>query len=125
MIKIKNFVYLILSYNIVFCLNSGAPYNHLGCWKDQHPNRALPTIEGNSEVKSILTGHYKRRFDALGKCMRAAKKLGFNVFAVQDGGQCFAGKDAKVTAMRYGKSNECDAKTGKGGPLANDLYELN
>ena len=37
----------------------GKPYNHLGCYKDKYPNRAIPTLEGNNEVKNILTGHYK------------------------------------------------------------------
>ena len=95
----------------------------MGCYKDRYPDRAIPTLEGNAEVKNILTGHYKRRVNALGKCMNAAKHIGATVFALQDGGQCFASKKAKVAALRYGKTIGC-GKDGKGGALASDVYEI-
>ena len=96
----------------------------MGCFIDKHPARALPTLEGNANVKDILTGHYKRRDDAINKCMKAAKKLNFNVFAIQDGGQCFSSANAKVAGLKYGKSPNCDKKSGKGGPMANAVYEI-
>jgi len=105
---------------------TGKPYNHLGCFRDRLLNgkRALPTLEGNANVAAILTGqHYKRRDNALGKCMNAAKHLNYDVFAVQDGGQCFAAKNARIAATKYGKSTLCNSD-GKGGPMANDVYEI-
>ena len=43
------------------------------------------------------------------------------IFALQNGGQCFA-DDNLYGYQRYGKSTSC--KKGKGGPSANDVYEI-
>ena len=57
------------------------------------------------------------------KCYRAALWLGFDTFAVQDGGQCFSAKNAAITYNQYGKSTKCYG--GTGGPMANDVYRIN
>ena len=106
----------------IFTFNQGA-YKELGCFADKHPARAIPTLEENDKVKSVLTPHYKRRDYAIEKCYGAAKFLKFNAFAVQDGGQCFASKNTKAEALKYGKSTNCK-DDGKGGPLASAVYEI-
>lgn len=98
------------------------PYKPLGCFRDGNP-RSLDLLEGNDKVKLILEDHYKRRRDAINKCYKAAKSLGYKIFAVQDGGACVSSKQSPVTYNKYGKSYEC-AKDGKGGPMANSVYEI-
>ena len=51
--------------------------------------------------------------------MVAAISFGYDVFAVQDGGQCFSGANAG-TAYKTEKSRDCDGL--KGGPMANDVF---
>ena len=96
------------------------PWAHLGCFKDSIP-RALNSLEGTNP--GVLDDHYKRRTDAIGKCYVAAVKVGYNVFAVQDGGQCFISKTADVTYNKYGSSSDCGSDK-KGGPMANDVYKI-
>lgn len=91
------------------------PYKSLGCWKDGIP-RALTLVDGE-----ILDGHYKTRESPIKKCHVAAYQKGFQVFAIQDGGQCF-GSLVNSTYRKYGKSNNCNAM--KGGAMANDVYEV-
>ena len=69
-----------------------------------------------------LDGHYKTRQDAVDKCFKAALKMKFEVFAVQDGGQCFSSADARSKYKQAGNSDKC--KIMKGGPMANDVYEI-
>ena len=76
----------------------------MGCWKDTW-DRAIPILEG----KSLLLGEldYKARSNALMKCAEVAKSFGLRIFAVQNGGQCFGGKDAERTFMKYGVADSC------------------
>ena len=84
--------------------------------------RAIPTLEGNNKVSSIIDGHYKRRSREIEKCYQATLSLGYDTFAVQDGGQCFSSANAASTFNRYGKSTNCYG--GTGGPMANDVYRI-
>ena len=68
--------------------------------------------------------NYHSREDAIQKCYQAAKSLGYHVFAVQDGGWCASSATAKSNYKKYGVSTACNAD-GKGGPWANDVYEIN
>ena len=51
-----------------------------------------------------------------------ARKRGYKVFAVQNGGECFLRPRTKITYNKYGRSTKC--RGGKGGPWANDVYKL-
>ncbi|XP_077978220.1 uncharacterized protein LOC144433736 [Glandiceps talaboti] len=93
--------------------------NDLGCWEDKR-DRAVPTLEGEDDG---LDGNYRRREDAVLKCAEAARKRGFKVFAVQNGGWCASSGDAGDTYKKYGSSNDCK-KDGEGGPWANQVYEI-
>jgi len=101
-------------------------YTRLGCWKDEvnttTGERALPSLEGESELNRTLDGYYTRRQDAVEKCFRAALQKNFEVFAVQDGGQCFSSADAGSKYKQFGFSDKCTSM--KGGPMANDVYQI-
>ena len=85
----------------------------------------MQSLEGNSNVSSILNGHYKRRENAVKKCYQAALSLGFRVFAVQDGGQCFRSTTylPPYSYKTNGPSTAC-LKDGAGGPMANEVYKM-
>ena len=70
-----------------------------------------------------LDGEYKKRKNAIEKCLQAAVAKGFKWFGVQDGGQCFSSKDAGTRYTKYGKADNC--KDGKGGAWANNVYLIN
>ena len=98
-------------------------YRSLGCWADTKDwkdpaKRALMVMEG---LDPLLAGSYQERKQPISKCAEVAKRLGFRVFAIQNGGQCFGGAD-EVTYKTYGPSESC--ADGIGGPLANDVYKL-
>lgn len=103
--------------------NIGKPfftvYQTIGCFKDSS-SRAIPTIEGQD---SILDGHYTTRKDAINKCYQAAKKIGFQVFALQAGGWCASSATAYQTFDKYGKSSACKSN-GKGGTWVNQVYYI-
>ena len=50
-------------------------------------------------------------------------RVGYNMFAVQDGGQCFGSATAPQTFDKYGKSDACGAD-GEGGYWANQVYVM-
>jgi len=68
-----------------------------------------------------LDGSYSARKHAIEKCYQAAKKRGFHIFAVQNGGWCAASSSVAETFDKYGNSSACKSD-GKGGPLANQVY---
>ena len=72
----------------------------------------------------LFDEHYKRRPNPVQDCFQAALSKGFEVFAIQDGGQCFSSTSAKDTYNQYGASTNC-LGDGKGGPMANHVYEIN
>lgn len=98
---------------------SDSPYIHFGCWKDSIP-RALSSFEGTSPT---LDGNYKNRERAFQKCFELTKSLGYKIFGVQDGGQCFISTLPDDSYKTYGTSNEC-LSDGEGGPMANDIYKI-
>jgi len=61
--------------------------------------------------------------DPIAKCAVAALSRGYNMFAVQNGGQCFASATASLTFDKYGKSTAC-WNGGEGGPWANQVYVI-
>lgn len=98
-------------------------YRSLGCWADttdwRNPSkRAMMVMEG---LDPIVADNYHERKQPISKCADVAKRLGFRVFAVQNGGQCFGGSD-EDSYKTYGPSEKC--ADGVGGSLANDVYKL-
>ena len=97
------------------------PYTRMGCWADTSQRRAIPTLEGSDP---ILDNHYLHRKQARLKCLIAASKRGFTVFALQAGGWCASSATAQSTYKRYGTSSGC-LPDGKGGSFANHVYKIN
>ncbi|XP_039257688.2 uncharacterized protein LOC120334273 isoform X2 [Styela clava] len=109
--------------NGVFALNGWTPgfwFKRVGCYNDSKNKPALQKADGQY---TILKDNYKKRTKPIKKCARIAAKKGFKVFALQDGGMCFTGRNAHLNYKKYGKSKAC-LKGGKGGPLANQVYRL-
>jgi hypothetical protein len=82
-----------------------------GCWADA-PNRTIPFARGAN-----LT---------LEECQQVADANGDNVIGLQDGGQCFTGKDSNYKSQ--GKKNQYATVTScapLGGPWINHVYTIN
>ena len=94
-------------------------YQTVGCFKDTS-HHAIRTVEGTDP---ILDGPYETRKNAIVKCAVAAMRMGFRMFAVQNGGWCAASDTAPSTYYKYGTSSVCKSD-GKGGPLANQVYAI-
>ena len=93
-------------------------YNSLGCWKDSASKRVFKSLEGKS---SFLDGHYKSRTNAIEKCFQAALANDWEIFALQDGGQCFGSSNPSRNYKKHGKANT-GCSSGKGGALLNQVY---
>ena len=91
----------------------------IGCYKDT-PERAIPLLEA---ISPMLGGSYMQRAAAIRRCAKAAYDLQLDIFAVQNGGQCFGGPRAKVRFNKYGTSTQCPGN-GRGGPWANQVYRI-
>ena len=73
------------------------------------------------ETTPILDGSYGSCKNPIAKCAVAALRKGYNMFAVQNGGQCAASATAAQTFDKYGNSAACKAD-GEGGTWANQVY---
>ena len=106
---------------LVFAFHAsvGQANSTLGCFRDTG-SRAIPFLEGQDP---LLDGSYRSRQNPIHKCYLTALKRGYQVFAVQHGGQCFSGPTAHQTYNKYGPSDECKSD-GEGGPWANQVYNI-
>ena len=87
-------------------------YFSLGCWKDK----------SDRAIKGGLNGPRVDDSNSVHACFERAQSLGYTVFALQDGNQCFTSKDAGKTYNKYGTATNC--KNGKGGDWANAVYKI-
>ena len=94
-----------------------SPYEPLGCWDDRN-SRALTPIDADIAQEH---GPYKTRSDPIQNCFEEAKAGGYEFFAVQDGGYCFASSDPDAY-KKYGSSSLC--WDGKGGQMTNNVYRI-
>ena len=85
-----------------------ASYEYVGCFKDR-PDRALP-------IKLITASN------SLETCMEIAMNLGYTVFGIQNGNECWSGSNAQSTYNKYGPSTAC--RDGMGAPWTNDVYKI-
>ena len=86
-------------------------YEDLGCWNDKI-DRAVPHI-----LKSGI-----RPPHVILQCLRLAQENGYNLFALQNGIECFGGAE-NDTYDKYGKSDVCNS-VGTGGRWANQVYTI-
>ena len=82
------------------------PYTYIGCFKDTG-NRAIP------DPKNVVSG------DKAASCAKIAMSKGHNIFAVQNGNECFTGKDSEYD--KYGSAGGCQPD---GGPWTNQVYVM-
>jgi len=82
------------------------PYTYIGCFKDTG-NRAIP------DPKTVVNG------DKAAECAKIAMSKGHNIFGVQNGNECFTGKDPEYD--RYGPAQGCAQD---GGPWTNQVYVM-
>ena len=69
----------------------------------------MESLEGKH---SHLKQHdYRTRVNALVKCAEAADEQDLKLFALQNGGQCFGGKNDENTYRKHGPSAECQGST--------------
>ena len=64
----------------------------------------IPSLEGTN---NILDGSYGNRQNAVVKCALVARKNGFQMFAIRDGGLCGGSLTAIENFDIYGRSNDC------------------
>ena len=95
-------------------------YMSLGCFRDDREATVIPSLE--TVNATFLDGAYQTREMAIFKCALEAVKMGFKVFALQDGGACHSGPEAMTTYRMHGNSS-CPSH-GKGGPSVNEVYLL-
>ena len=70
-----------------------------------------------------MDGAYWSRKNPIAKCAQAARRAGYGMFAIQNGGWCAASATAVKTFNKYGKSEACRSD-GEGGPRANQVYVI-
>ena len=94
-------------------------HDTVGCYTDRE-NRAIRELEAKD---AILDGGYIDRENPIAKCAVATMRVGYSMFAVQNGGWCAASATASQTYDKYGTSTACK-NDGEGGPFANQVYTI-
>ncbi|XP_025089505.1 zinc metalloproteinase nas-36-like isoform X1 [Pomacea canaliculata] len=93
----------------------------LGCWANNPSSPAISSVEG---LYPAVQDAYQFRAAAVRRCADVATTLGYDVFALSDGGKCLTSRDALHTFSSCGPSQLCDS-SGKGGPAAMSVYSFN
>lgn len=97
------------------------PYDYIGCYQDypEHAIKSPPQIDYDNTNYQIL-------LDPISDCNNYAKKHGYSVFAIQDGGMCLTDDNALYNYDRYGPASTCTTKKGVdgyvGGKGTNSVY---
>ena len=84
------------------------PITSLGCWKDYTDRAIANGFHGTLGIQG---------------CFERAKLLGYQVFAVQYGGECYTSSEAAETYNKYGSCDICEG--GAGGIWCQDVYQIN
>ena len=103
------------------------PVEQLGCWSDAgYTPKALQDVE--HILKQLWPEDVSIQFreKPIVLCFGTAKYMGRKIFAVQNGGECFAEGPTydplwKGDYKIYGSSDQCKSD-GKGGRYANEVY---
>jgi len=89
-----------------------------GCYKDQQGFRAVPHKRGKVGG-FFVTG---RSTSNKVQCQAYAEQFGDNVFALQNGNECWTGKDVQYDV--YGEQKDAKKCGPNGGPNTNQVYTL-
>ena len=84
-----------------------AVFKSIGCWSDTSV-RAIKPLEGQHPLLKDLD--YRSRVNALMKCAQVSLEKNLEMFALQNGGQCFGDKNAETSFRKYGPSTGCCGK---------------
>ena len=96
-------------------------YAYVGCFKKKSETSAISSIEDADPRFADSARDHKSRNDSLNKCFKVARLRHMSVFAIQDGGKCFA---ARYMINLQGLENSTDCRKGRGGKEVFDLYEI-
>ena len=100
-------------------------YKQIGCFKertDVNKDRAIPSLEGRDDVLDGLgTISYRGREFPIEKCADAARRRGYVMFAIQDGGLCATSKEIQNTYDTYGAGDDCNVN-GTGSAFSSTVY---
>lgn len=111
-----SFAFLTVTSFCVFTVSS--QYISLGCYRDT----------SDRAIKSEIAQYYLPTHNsAIRLCNLYAFRLGYKVFGVQAGGECWTSEKASLasaneTYAKYGVATKCE--DGKGGSYANDVYTV-
>ena len=83
-------------------------FKSLGCWWD-----------GEKSAIDDYAG-----YTILERCYELAKRLGYDVFALQRGGDCYTSATAGDTYKDYGPANGCCAVNGTGGIRCQEVFKI-
>ena len=93
-------------------------YAYVGCFKKKSETSAISSIE---DADPRFADYHKSRNDSIDMCFKVARLRHMSVFAIQDGGKCFA---ARYMINLQGLENSTDCRKGRGGKEVFDLYEI-
>ena len=62
--------------------------------------------------------------DIVNVCSQTASALGFSVFGVEAGGQCFSGENAELSFKKHGQAPDGDCTDGAGNNFRMSVYEF-
>ena len=62
--------------------------------------------------------------DIVNVCSQKASALGFSVFGVEAGGQCFSGENAELSFKKHGQAPDGDCTDGAGNNFRMSVYEF-
>ena len=90
-------------------------YRHMGCYSYKVDAQFLESLEVDANIdkrKSCahLDGDYRNRLDPINKCYLCAKEKGFNLFVLQNGGECLV--DITASFNEHEISSACENKKG-------------
>ncbi|XP_070558813.1 adhesion G protein-coupled receptor B3-like isoform X2 [Ptychodera flava] len=84
---------------------------HIGCWTSLDSPQ-IDSIEG--EGSPVLYGDWNERSHPVERCAIAATDLGFDIFALRNGGECLSSSVAVRKFYLKGPGTRCDGGTGRG-----------
>ncbi|XP_065667890.1 uncharacterized protein LOC100197784 isoform X3 [Hydra vulgaris] len=120
--SIKNFVKYpenLFQNDIKSQIKKQGSFRDIGCWADYSHDSSILKLEAKHDS---LKDSFMNRVNAIEKCAIVANNFQYNVFAIQDGGMCLSGPHFHLTYSKDGLATNC--VDGKGGRLANSVYEL-
>lgn len=108
----------------MFIVSTGksVEYIFLGCFQDNNVTSVIPSLE--SQNATYLDGDFTTRANRIEKCALEAAKMGYRVFALQDGGACHSGPHAHLNYSVHGEETCGGPEPELGDVLLNAVFLL-